>query len=36
VFETGAPQYRWLNGLVAVGYGYFTPDGVGYRVSQLL
>jgi hypothetical protein len=33
VFETGAPAYSWLNGIVAVGYGYLAPGGgVGYRV----
>jgi hypothetical protein len=37
LFETGDPRYRWLNSIVAVGYGYFAEHGaVGYRVSQLL
>jgi hypothetical protein len=36
VFETGAPAYRWLNSVLAVGSGYLAPNGVGYRVSQVL
>jgi hypothetical protein len=37
LFETGDPRYRWLNSVVAVGYGYFAEGGaIGYRVSQLL
>lgn len=37
LFETGDPRYRWLNEVVAVGYGYFAEHGsIGYRVSQLL
>jgi len=37
LFETGHPRYRWLNSVVAVGYGYFAEHGaIGYRVSQLL
>jgi hypothetical protein len=33
VFETGAPHYLWLNEMVALGYGYLTPDGgIGYHV----
>jgi hypothetical protein len=35
VFETGAAQYSWLNGIVAVGHGYMTPGGVGYRVVSI-
>jgi hypothetical protein len=37
VFETGAPSYRWLNDIVAIGYGYLVEGGgVGYRVSAVL
>jgi hypothetical protein len=37
LFETGDPRYRWLNSVVAVGYGYLAEHGaIGYRVSQLL
>jgi hypothetical protein len=33
VFETGAPQYAWLNSIVAVGHGFVAPGGgIGYRV----
>ena len=31
-FETGHASYTWLNSLVCVGYGYFGPGKVGYRV----
>jgi len=37
LFETGADRYRWLNSVVAVGYGYLAEDGgIGYRVFQVL
>src|SRR5689334_20970248 len=37
LFETSDARYRWLNSVVAVGYGYFADGGaIGYRVSQLL
>jgi hypothetical protein len=36
LFETGAAAYGWLNGTVAVGYGYrVEKGGVGYRVAAL-
>ncbi len=35
-FETGAPQYDWLNHIVAVGLGQRTPSGVRYRIFQIL
>jgi hypothetical protein len=36
LFETGADDYRWLNGLVAVGAGYLVAGGgVGYQISAL-
>jgi hypothetical protein len=37
VFETGAPRYRWLNDVVAIGSGYLVEGGgVGYRVWAVL
>src|SRR5689334_437600 len=37
VFETGAAQYSWLNGIVAVGSGYLVEGGgVAYDVFELL
>jgi hypothetical protein len=36
MFETGSPDYAWLNDVVAVGHGFLAENGVGYRVSQLL
>ena len=35
-FETGAADYAWLNGIVAVGVGEDRPGGVTYRVHQIL
>jgi len=35
-FETAAPQYAWLNGIVAVAVGDRTPDGPVYDVYQVL
>jgi Protein of unknown function (DUF3237) len=32
VFQTGAPQYSWLNQLIAIGRGKVVPSGVDYRV----
>ena len=32
MFQTGAPQYAWLNRLIAVGRGKVVPGGVEYRV----
>jgi hypothetical protein len=32
MFETGAPQYAWLNRLIAIGRGKVVPGGVEYRV----
>jgi hypothetical protein len=32
MFRTGAPQYSWLNRLIAVGRGKVVPGGVEYRV----
>ena len=36
MFQTGAPQYDWLNRTMAVGYGYVRPGGVSYRVFALV
>ncbi|WP_067535340.1 DUF3237 domain-containing protein [Nocardia crassostreae] len=36
LFETGAPQYLWLNELVCVGTGYPVQGGVAYRVFEVL
>jgi Protein of unknown function (DUF3237) len=32
MFQTGAPQYAWLNKLIAVGRGKVVAGGVQYRV----
>ncbi|MWB76506.1 DUF3237 family protein [Pseudooceanicola sp. 216_PA32_1] len=36
MFETAAPQYDWLNRVVAVGMGKRTGAGVEYRVCEVL
>ncbi len=36
LFETGAPQYAWLNDIVCVGSGYLVEDGIAYKVSQVI
>jgi hypothetical protein len=36
LFETSAAGYEWLNEIVAVGMGRRTPQGVDYRIFQLL
>ena len=37
LFETGAPQYAWINGIVAVGSGRLVEGGgVAYDVFELL
>ena len=35
-FETSAPQYDWLNRIVAVGLGHRPPEGPVYRVFEVL
>jgi hypothetical protein len=35
-FETSAPRYMWLNNVVSVGVGERLPDGVVYRVFEIL
>lgn len=34
-FETGDERYAWLNTTVCVGYGWFGPNRVGYRVFAI-
>jgi hypothetical protein len=36
LFETAAPQYGWLNHVVAVGIGHRLPDGPLYSVFEVL
>jgi len=36
LFETAAPQYDWLNHVVAVGIGHRRADGPVYNVFELL
>ncbi len=36
VFETGAPAYAWLNGIIAVGVGHRLPSGPVYDVYEVL
>ena len=36
VFETASEKYGWLNRIVAVGIGRFTPAGVAYKVYAIL
>jgi hypothetical protein len=36
VFQTSAPDYLWLNRLLAVGVGSPIPGGVAYRVFALV
>lgn len=36
LFETGAPQYAWLNDIVCVGAGYLVDGGIAYKVSRIL
>ncbi len=35
-FETGAPKYAWLNSIVSVAMGERQPNGVLYRVFEIL
>jgi hypothetical protein len=35
-FETGAPQYNWLNNIVAIGTGHRFPEGPTYSVFECL
>jgi hypothetical protein len=36
MFQTSAPDYLWLNRILAVGVGTAVPGGVAYRVFALL
>lgn len=36
LFETGSPQYAWLNDIVCVGSGYLVEGAVAYKISQVL
>ena len=36
MFETAAPAYAWLNGIVAVGVGHRRADGPVYSVFEVL
>lgn len=35
-FETSAPNYTWLNGILAVGVGERHSDGVSYAIFEIL
>jgi len=35
-FETAAPQYDWLNRIVAVGVGERLPNGARYEIFEIL
>ena len=36
VFETASKQYEWLNHMIAVGYGSYTPEGqVIYKIYAI-
>jgi hypothetical protein len=36
LFETSAPQYDWINRVVAVGAGHRLPDGPLYSIFEVL
>jgi hypothetical protein len=36
IFETAAPQYEWLNNIVAIGIGHRNADGPTYSVFKIL
>jgi hypothetical protein len=36
MFETSAPQYDWLNRIIAVGTGHRLPDGPVYSIFEIL
>jgi Protein of unknown function (DUF3237) len=36
VFETSAPQYDWINRIIAVGTGHRLPDGPIYSIFEVL
>ncbi|MEC3978401.1 DUF3237 domain-containing protein [Amycolatopsis sp. H20-H5] len=35
LFETGSPDYAWLNDIICVGSGYLVDGGVAYRVLRV-
>jgi hypothetical protein len=35
-FETASDRYSWLNRIVSIGVGQRLPDGVSYRVFEIL
>ena len=36
IFETAAPQYDWINRIIAVGSGHRLPDGPLYSIFEVL
>jgi hypothetical protein len=36
IFETAAPQYDWINRIIAVGVGHRLPDGPLYSIFEVL
>jgi hypothetical protein len=36
LFETGSPQYAWVNDIVCAGVGYLVAGGIAYKVFQLV
>jgi Protein of unknown function (DUF3237) len=36
IFETAAPQYDWINRIIAVGAGHRLPDGPLYNIFEVL
>src|SRR5580658_3478557 len=36
IFETAAPQYDWINRIIAVGIGHRPPDGPLYSIFEVL
>lgn len=36
LFETGAPQYDWLNRIIVIGIGNRAPDGPIYNIFEVL
>jgi len=36
MFETSAPQYDWINRIIAIGIGHRLPDGPVYSIFEIL
>jgi hypothetical protein len=36
IFETAAPQYDWINRIIAVGAGHSLPEGPRYSIFEVL